>query len=112
MGSGQGTSVLELVQTFEKVTGVKVPYTIEARREGDIESMYANCNLAKNDLGWTAKYTLEDMCRLRFMHKLIIKIHILNYNILGKDFWKWHTMNPNGYKTNDTTNMNGNMKNY
>lgn len=66
MGSGQGTSVLELVQTFEKVTGVKVPYTIEARREGDIVSMYANCDLAKNDLGWTTKHTLEDMCRLHY----------------------------------------------
>lgn len=64
MGSGQGTSVLELIKTFEKVTGVKVPYKIEARRQGDIESMYANCDLAKIDLGWTAKYSLEDMCKL------------------------------------------------
>lgn len=67
MGSGQGTSVLEFVKTFEKVTGVKVPYTIEARREGDIESMYANCNLAKTDLGWTTKYTIEDMCKLFYL---------------------------------------------
>jgi len=55
---------LDFVKTFEKVTGVKIPYTIEARREGDIESMYANCDFAKADLGWTAKYTLEDMCKL------------------------------------------------
>uniref|UniRef100_A0A2S2PCU9 UDP-glucose 4-epimerase n=1 Tax=Schizaphis graminum TaxID=13262 RepID=A0A2S2PCU9_SCHGA len=86
LGSGQGTSVLDFVKTFEKVTGVKVPYTIEARREGDIESMYANCDFAKVDLGWTARYTLEDMCR---------------------DFWKWQTMNPNGYKSNDTAIING-----
>lgn len=64
MGSGQGTSVLELIKTFEKVTGVKVPYSIEARRQGDIESMYANCDLAKAELGWIAKYSLEDMCKL------------------------------------------------
>lgn len=64
MGSGHGTSVLEFVKTFEKITGVPIPYTIEARREGDIESMYAKCDLAKIDLGWTAKYTLEDMCKL------------------------------------------------
>jgi len=55
---------LEFVKTFEKVTGVKIPYTIEARRYGDIESMYANCDFAKVDLGWTAKFTLEDMCKL------------------------------------------------
>jgi len=55
---------LDFVKTFEKVTGIKVPYTIEARREGDIQSMYANCDFAKVDLGWTAKYTLEDMCKL------------------------------------------------
>lgn len=66
LGSGHGTSVLEFINTFEKVTGVPIPYTIEARRKGDIESMYANCDLAKIDLGWIAKFTLEDMCKLFF----------------------------------------------
>ncbi|XP_050423906.1 UDP-glucose 4-epimerase-like [Adelges cooleyi] len=86
LGSGQGTSVLEFVQTFENVTGVKVPYIIEARREGDIGSMYANCDLARTKLGWTAKYTLDDICR---------------------DFWRWQSLNPNGYKGNSITSTNG-----
>lgn len=64
---------MEFVKTFEEVTGVKVPYKIEARREGDIGSMYANCDLAKNDLGWTPKYKLEDMCKLLYLE--VIYLH-------------------------------------
>uniref|UniRef100_A0A0P4WGH7 UDP-N-acetylglucosamine 4-epimerase n=3 Tax=Scylla TaxID=6760 RepID=A0A0P4WGH7_SCYOL len=76
LGTGQGVSVLQLVKAFEAVTDTKVPYELKPRREGDIVSMFANTTLAKNELGWTAKYSLENMC---------------------EDFWRWQTMNPDGY---------------
>ncbi|MDH6304571.1 UDP-glucose 4-epimerase [Parabacteroides sp. PF5-5] len=60
LGTGRGVSVLELIQAFEKGTGVKVPYKIVARREGDIEKVWANPEHANNVLGWTAKETVED----------------------------------------------------
>ncbi|XP_046434608.1 UDP-glucose 4-epimerase-like [Neodiprion fabricii] len=78
LGTGKGVSVLELVKTFERVTGTTVPYVIQDRREGDIVSMYANASLAREELGWSTKYNVEEMC---------------------KDFWKWQTMNPSGYRT-------------
>lgn len=78
LGTGRGTSVLQLLKTFEKVTGKVVPYTVEPRREGDIVSMYANTDLARAELGWSAKYDVETMC---------------------KDFWRWQEQNPQGYKS-------------
>jgi UDP-glucose 4-epimerase len=60
LGTGRGVSVLELINAFEKSTGVKVPYKIVARREGDIEKVWANPEHANNVLGWTAKETVED----------------------------------------------------
>lgn len=63
LGTGQGVSVLQLVKAFEAVTDTKVPYELKPRREGDIVSMFANTALAKNELGWTAKYSLENMCK-------------------------------------------------
>lgn len=63
LGTGQGVSVLQLVKAFEAVTDTKVPYELKPRREGDIVSMFANTTLAKNELGWTAKYSLENMCK-------------------------------------------------
>lgn len=60
LGTGKGVSVLELIQTFEKVTGVKVNYKIVGRREGDIEKVWANPEWANKELGWEAKETLED----------------------------------------------------
>ncbi|XP_034949599.1 UDP-glucose 4-epimerase-like [Chelonus insularis] len=77
LGTGKGVSVLELVKTFEKVTNTKIPYVIKERREGDIVSMYANADLAKNELGWITKFSVEQMC---------------------EDFWRWQIMNPNGYR--------------
>nr|XP_045611804.1 UDP-glucose 4-epimerase-like isoform X1 [Procambarus clarkii] len=76
LGTGQGVSVLQLVKAFEAVTDTKVAYELKPRREGDIVSMFANTTLAKKELGWTAKYSLENMC---------------------EDFWRWQTMNPDGY---------------
>ncbi len=60
LGTGTGSSVLEVITTFEKVSGQKLPYKIVARREGDITSAYANTDKANTVLGWKAKSTLED----------------------------------------------------
>ncbi|WP_455498680.1 UDP-glucose 4-epimerase GalE [Coprobacter sp.] len=60
LGTGRGLSVLELINTFEKVTGQKLNYKIVGRREGDIEQVWANPEKANNVLGWTAKETIED----------------------------------------------------
>lgn len=77
LGTGKGTSVLELVHAFEKVIGVEVPYKFVERRPGDIATCYADASKAKEKLGWVAKYDIEDMCR---------------------DAWRWQKRNPNGYK--------------
>ena len=60
LGTGRGVSVLELINTFEKATGVPVPHKIVGRREGDIEQVWANPDHANNVLGWKAMETLED----------------------------------------------------
>jgi UDP-glucose 4-epimerase len=60
LGTGTGSSVLEVINTFEKVSGKKLPYKIVGRREGDITSAYANTDKANTVLGWKAKSTLED----------------------------------------------------
>lgn len=61
LGTGTGYSVLEMVKSFEKVNGVKVPYKIVGRRAGDIASCYADPTKAYEELGWKAEYGLEDM---------------------------------------------------
>ncbi|SCY72154.1 UDP-glucose 4-epimerase GalE [Flavobacterium caeni] len=60
LGTGTGSSVLEVIQTFEKVSGKTLPYQIVGRREGDIISAYANTDKANDVLGWKAKLTLEE----------------------------------------------------
>lgn len=77
LGTGKGYSVVECVETFEKVNKVKVPYSFKARRKGDVAVCYANPTLAWKELGWKAEKTLEDMCA---------------------DAYKWQKMNPNGYE--------------
>lgn len=77
LGTGNGCSVLELVQTFEKVNGVPVPYVIAPRRSGDVATCYSDPQKAKDVLGWVAEKTVEDMCR---------------------DTWKWQSGNPNGFE--------------
>ena len=59
LGTGTGSSVLEVITTFEKVSGKKLPYKIVGRREGDIISAYANTDKANTVLGWKAQSTLE-----------------------------------------------------
>ena len=63
LGTGKGTSVLNLVHAFERATGVHVPYVIDARRPGDIAECYADVDKAERVLGWRAEKTVEDMCR-------------------------------------------------
>ena len=60
LGTGTGSSVLEVIQAFEKVSGQKLPYKIVDRREGDITSAYANTDKANTVLGWKAESTLEE----------------------------------------------------
>ncbi len=62
LGTGKGYSVLDMVKAFEKATGKKVPYKIAPRRVGDIATCYADPKKAKEELGWEAEKTLEDMC--------------------------------------------------
>ena len=76
LGTGTGYSVLDVVKTFEKANGVKVPYSIKARRPGDIDECYASPKKAYEELGWKAERGLEEMCR---------------------DSWNWQKNNPNGY---------------
>lgn len=77
LGTGHGYSVLDVVHAFEKVNGVKVPYSIKPRRPGDIATCYCNPAKALEDLGWKARYGIEEMCR---------------------DAWNWQKNNPNGYE--------------
>lgn len=63
LGTGKGTSVLQVVAAFEAGSGVEIPYQIKPRRAGDIAECYANCEKAKELLGWEAKLNMEDMCR-------------------------------------------------
>lgn len=60
LGTGRGVSVLELINSFERATGVAVPHKIVGRREGDIEQVWANPDRANNVLGWTAVESLDD----------------------------------------------------
>lgn len=63
LGSGQGYTVLELVESFERVNGLSIPYRIVPRRQGDIEQIYADTTLAATELGWSARHNLDDMMR-------------------------------------------------
>lgn len=76
LGTGNGVSVLQLVEAFKKASGVDVPYKIVERREGDPAKVYANADKAKKLLGWEAEFGIEQMC---------------------KDSWNWQSNNPNGY---------------
>lgn len=60
IGTGKGTSVFEIVNSFEKVTGVKLNYKVGPRREGDIEKVWADASFANNELGWKAEKSLDE----------------------------------------------------
>lgn len=76
LGTGNGTSVLELRNAFVKASGVDIPYVIDPRRPGDPDEVYADATKAKELLGWTALRGIEEMC---------------------EDTWRWQSANPNGY---------------
>ena len=76
LGTGHGYSVLDVVKAFEKANGLKVPYSIKPRRSGDIASCYCNPAKAKEELGWEARFGIEEMCR---------------------DSWNFQKNNPKGY---------------
>lgn len=78
IGTGRGTSVLELVKAFEKASDRDVPYQVTSHRAGDIATCYADPGLAEKELGWRAELTIEDACR---------------------DAWNWQSNNPNGYNS-------------
>lgn len=63
LGTGNGYSVLEIIETFERVNNIKIPYSIAERRAGDAAECYSVPEKAKNELGWVATHTLEEMCR-------------------------------------------------
>lgn len=77
LGTGKGSSVLDVLHAMEKVVGHDIPYEIVERRPGDIDACYASCDKAFNELGFKAKYNLDDMC---------------------KSSWKFQQNNPDGIK--------------
>ena len=77
LGTGNGYSVLEVLHAYEKACGKTLPYAIKPRRPGDIAKCYADPKKAREELGWEAKYGIEEMCASSY---------------------KWQSMNPNGYK--------------
>lgn len=77
LGTGKGVSVTQLVDTFERVNGVKVPHVYVGRRAGDLPAYFANADKAKAVLGWQAELDIADMCR---------------------DSWNWQKNNPDGYR--------------
>ncbi|WP_457573538.1 UDP-glucose 4-epimerase GalE [Desulfolithobacter sp.] len=77
LGTGQGYSVLDMVQAFEKASGRKIAYRITERRPGDIARCFADPGLAEKELGWKATRSIDEMC---------------------EDTWRWQSMNPKGYR--------------
>ena len=76
LGTGEGTSVPELITAFEKAAGKPIPYSIKPRRPGDIASCYATSDKALEELGWKAEQSIADAC---------------------EDSWRWQSSNPGGY---------------
>lgn len=76
LGTGQPTSVLDIVKAFEKASGIAIPYEIAPRRPGDVASSYAHPAKANAELGWSAERTIDEMCA---------------------DTFRWQSANPNGY---------------
>jgi UDP-glucose 4-epimerase len=76
LGTGRGYSVLEVVQAFSRACGKPIPYKIVPRRLGDLPVSYSDPSKARQELGWTAQWGIDEMCA---------------------DSWRWQSMNPNGY---------------
>lgn len=88
LGTGRGTSVLELVRAFEAACGRPVPYEVVARRPGDVAEVYADPALAARLLGWRARLGLDAMC---------------------EDAWRWQSLNPQGYAAPGETGNEGSL---
>lgn len=73
LGSGNGVSVLEAIQAFEKVSGIKLKYELGPRRPGDVVAVYANNDLAKKLLGWNPQFTLDDMLSTAWKWEIRVK---------------------------------------
>lgn len=73
LGSGNGVTVLEAIHSFEKISGVKLNYTIGPRRPGDVVAVYANNSLSKEKLGWNPKYSLDEMMSTAWKWELKLK---------------------------------------
>ncbi|MDQ0709495.1 UDP-glucose 4-epimerase [Arthrobacter woluwensis] len=76
LGSGRGSSVLEVLQSFEQAVGRRLPYEITGRRQGDLPAFWADPSSALADLGWSTTRSLDEMC---------------------EDHWRWQKNNPHGY---------------
>ena len=76
LGTGHGTSVMEMITAFEKASGKQIAYQVVGRRPGDIASCYADCSAAASKLGWSSQFGIEQMCN---------------------DAWRWQSQNPKGY---------------
>ena len=76
LGTGSGTSVLEIIKAFSKACERDLPYEIKPRRAGDIAACYADCSKAERELGWRAELSIEQACA---------------------DSWRWQSQNPNGF---------------
>ncbi len=77
LGTGRGSSVLDIIKAFSRACGKEIPYVIDPRRPGDVTANYADCTKARELMGWEAVYDIDDMCR---------------------DSWNWQSHNPNGYE--------------
>ena len=66
LGTGKGSSVLDVIHAFEAACGHEIPYRIMARRPGDIAECYADATKARDELGWTAEYDMARMCEDRW----------------------------------------------
>jgi UDP-glucose 4-epimerase len=80
LGSGTGVSVLEAIHAFERISGVTLNYIIGPRRPGDVVSIYANNDMARNELGWIPKYSLDDMIATAWRWEQKIKMDESFYN--------------------------------
>ncbi len=80
LGSGNGVTVLEAIHAFEKVSGLKLNYTIGPRRQGDVVAIYANNELARKELDWNPKFTLDDMLSTAWRWEQKIKMDETFYN--------------------------------
>ena len=76
LGTGKGYSVLDVIHAFSRACGRELPYKVVARRPGDVDEYYADPTKAREELGWSAQYDLDEMCA---------------------DSWRWQSSNPNGY---------------